>query len=184
VNEDFERVFSAIDRVPWSKIEHAYGPATDVPDLIRALTSQDEKVRNQAWSELHGNLWHQGTIYEATAHVVPVFLELLERPKALGKNEVLVFLALLFTGTSYWDVHQHLTIAQAEVGRPGFQEKLKAELGWVEATKSAVVKGREIYVGLLQKGDSGARIASAFLLGLIGASDFDTLEEIIKAGEM
>jgi hypothetical protein len=63
MNGDFQRVFSAIDQVPWSEVVHAYGPATDIPDLIRALTSPDVKTRSDSWYELHGNLWHQGTIY-------------------------------------------------------------------------------------------------------------------------
>ena len=183
MNRDIKRLLSSIDEVPWSRVEHAYGPATDAPDLIRALTSPDVKVRDHAWSELHGNLWHQGTIYEATAYAVPFFVELLNEQTTPGKNEVLVFLALLFTGRSYWDVHQHLAITQAETRKPGFQQKLDEELTWVESTKKAVVKGREIYLGLLQVGDLGARIAAAYLLGLIGASDIDTLEEVIKSPE-
>jgi hypothetical protein len=46
-----------------------------------------------------------------------------------------------------------------------------------------VVKGREVYLGILEGDNSGVKIAAAYLLGLIGASDFDTLEEIIKSAE-
>jgi hypothetical protein len=180
MNGNFQRVLDAIDAVPWAKIEHAYGPAADVPDLIRALTSPDVKVRNDAWYELHGNLWHQGTIYEASAHAVPVFLELLKAPTTPEKNRVLVFIALLFAGRSYWDVHQHLKITQRLTAKPGFQQKLETELAWVAATKDAVVKGREIYFALLRSKEVGTQIAAAYLLGLIGASDIDTFEEIIR----
>jgi hypothetical protein len=48
------------------------------------------------------------------------------------------------------------------------------------ATKDAVVKGRETYLVILAGDNSGVKVAAAYLLGLIGASDFDTLEEIIK----
>jgi hypothetical protein len=67
MNDDLEKRFSAIDSVPWPRIEHAFGPATDVPDLIRGLSSLDVSVRNDAWSKLRGNIWHQGTIDEATS---------------------------------------------------------------------------------------------------------------------
>jgi hypothetical protein len=68
MNDDLEKLFSAIDSVPWPRIEHAFGPVTDIPDLIRSLTSPDVNLRNDAWSKLHGNIWHQGTIYEATSY--------------------------------------------------------------------------------------------------------------------
>jgi hypothetical protein len=58
---------------------------------------------------------------------------------------------------------------------------LEQELAWVQATKDGVVKGRETYLGILEGDNSGVKIAAAYLLGLIGASDFDTLEEIIKS---
>lgn len=57
-------------------------------------------------------------------------------------------------------------------------------MAWVATTRAAVADGRNVYSRLLQDGDLGARIASAYLLGLIGASDIDTLEEVIKAPEM
>ena len=49
-------------------LHHAYGPAEDVPNQLRALISHDEKQRDEALYALHGNIWHQGTIYEATSH--------------------------------------------------------------------------------------------------------------------
>ena len=77
MKDDLEKLFSAIDSVPWPRIEHAFGPATDVPDLIRSLTSPDVNVRNDAGSKLDENTRHQGIIYEATRHDVLAFLALL-----------------------------------------------------------------------------------------------------------
>src|SRR5580700_6613850 len=120
------------------------------PRLDPGLTSPDVNVRNDAWSKLHGNIWHQGTIYEATSYAMPVFLELLRQPATPGKHDVLAFLALLFTGRSGGDVHQHTALLQSEVRKPGFQQRLEQELAWVQATKDAVVKGRETYLGILE----------------------------------
>jgi hypothetical protein len=60
-----------LDDVPWGSLTHAYGAADDVPGLLRELASGDAEAREAALHELHGNVWHQGTVYEATAHVVP-----------------------------------------------------------------------------------------------------------------
>ena len=158
-----QELLSAIDKVPWSKLEHAYGPAIDVPDLIRALMSGDSKVRKTAWSELHGNIWHQGTIYEASAYAVPIFLDLLRTPTAWEERSP-CFPCAPFTG-SRLGCSPALAIDQEQIRKLEFQHKLEAELAWVEATKNAVVKGREIYIELLQSGDVGARIAAAYLVG-------------------
>jgi hypothetical protein len=172
-----------LDAVAWAKIEHAYGPAVDVPDLIRALVSPDAKIRGGAWYQLHGNLWHQGTIYEATAYAVPFFLQLLKSEKVPGKQEILIYLARLFLGRSYWDVHKDLTSSRQEVAKPQFAETLRTELSWVDATKQAIRVGRETYLQLLQGRDIGPRIAAAYLLGLIGESENEILEQIAESSE-
>lgn len=183
MNEDFREVFSAIDEVPWPNLTHAYGPAIDIPHLIRALTSPDLKVRNESWYELHENLWHQGTIYQATAHAVPIFMRLLENPSTAGKYEILAYLALLFTGRSYWDVHKDLEISRSIGSRPDLEPQLERELQWVAATKRAVIEGRDQYLSLLKQGDPGTKVAAAYLLGVIGAVDIDALEAITEAAE-
>jgi hypothetical protein len=43
--------------------------------------------------------------------------------------------------------------------------------------------GEKTHLGLLRGKDFGVRIASAYLLGMIGAVDVDSIEEIIKAAE-
>jgi len=97
--------FDNIDSVPWSHLHHAYGPATDVPDLLRALMLPDEvsgDVANQAekagrsifehvtWT-LWGNVFHQGTVWQVTAKTVPFFVDLLQKgPENPEQHEFLV----------------------------------------------------------------------------------------------
>ena len=122
-----------LDRVPWKDLTHAYGSAADVPRLIRAVISADEAERRKAWRELYGNLWHQGTIYEATAPAVPFFIELAHNPSVPERDWILGYLINLAEGTSYNDVHQHLIISAEERSAPEFQQQRQRELGWVEA---------------------------------------------------
>ena len=67
-----------LDDVDWSKLSHAYGPATDVPELLRALidpaTTTAERKRVQR--ALYGNVIHQGTVWSASSRVVPFFVEI------------------------------------------------------------------------------------------------------------
>ncbi|MFI7874443.1 hypothetical protein [Streptomyces salinarius] len=55
-----------LDAVPWQSLRHAYGPAEDVPELIRALYQDDETAAAEAMHELYGNIHHQGTVYPAS----------------------------------------------------------------------------------------------------------------------
>ncbi len=49
-----------LDQVPWANLDHAYGSAEDIPDMIRALGSGDPDARAQARGGLHASLDHQG----------------------------------------------------------------------------------------------------------------------------
>jgi len=91
-------VLEGIDQVDWARLTHAYGPATDVPDQIRALASPDEDVRKRALHKSFGNIFHQGTRYEATPHAVPFLLELLAAPDTPGKADLLMLLASIAIG--------------------------------------------------------------------------------------
>jgi hypothetical protein len=66
-----EGVLEGLADVPWAELSHAYGPAENVPGLLRAVASGDAQASNDAVHELFGNIWHQGTVYRATPHAVP-----------------------------------------------------------------------------------------------------------------
>jgi len=80
-----------LDRVRWHKVSHAYGVATDVPDLLRALVDPDHaskkvrtgaertnrEIRDHVIHTLYGSVFHQGTVWQASPHVVPFLVEIL-----------------------------------------------------------------------------------------------------------
>ena len=67
---------AGLDDVDWASFEHAYGPADDVPAVLRALVSGDDEQAEAALDELHSNIWHQGSIYPATIPAVPFLAEI------------------------------------------------------------------------------------------------------------
>jgi hypothetical protein len=179
VKQNGEDLFKGLDQVAWNEVQHAYGSATDVPNLLRALVSENKNTRADAWHELYGNLWHQGTTYEATAFAVPFFIRLLRANQLSDKAEVLAYLAALFNGKGYWEVHGKRSRldkpAPAELERLLVQEK-----SWVETTRSAIRSGRKTYFRLLNSADLRTQKASAYLLGLIGETNLEVIEEILK----
>ena len=94
-----------LDKINWASLTHAQGAATDLPPLLRMLLSTDANTRRQAMHGLFGNIWHQGTVYPATAVAVPFLYELLSAPAAPGKSEVAQLLACIADGAGYLEVH-------------------------------------------------------------------------------
>jgi hypothetical protein len=80
------------------RLTHAYGAAADVPGLLRALAADDRQARKDAYWELYGNIFHQGTRYPATAPAMPFLLELLADPGTPDRHELLLLLTHLVTG--------------------------------------------------------------------------------------
>jgi len=153
-------VLNGLDRVDWKRLRHAFGTAEDVPALIRSLTSQSPDERQAALSELHGNIWHQGTIYEATPPAVPFLIELAASDETPDRCAILSYLGTLADGTSYIKVHG---------GRPALpaQEvsaQLAVEVSWVAATRKAVKSGEALYLASLGADEHDICCAAAYVL--------------------
>jgi hypothetical protein len=65
-----------LEQIRWHEFTHAYGSASELPKDIRRLASSDSEVREQALWELSGSIYHQGTIYPATAVALPFLIGL------------------------------------------------------------------------------------------------------------
>ncbi len=164
-------MLEGLDRIDWSSLEHAYGPADDVPGRIRDLASDDATTRDEARSELGGNIIHQGTVYAATSPSVPFLIELLGSPAVQDKAALLVFVAALACGSSYHDAHGPLYeemggLFKDEMNQPEWDERVREELGWVESARLAVVAGTPVYLKLLDDPDPEIRFSAAYTLAV------------------
>jgi hypothetical protein len=54
-------VLAGLEEIDWAGLRHAYGPAGDVPGLLRALASGSPAERSHAVQKLYGNIFHQGS---------------------------------------------------------------------------------------------------------------------------
>ena len=151
---------AGIESVPWGTLRHAYGPATDLPELLKALLSKKEGDRKAAWNQLYGNILHQSTVYEATPHAVPFLIKLVEYPETPAKHEVLLFLACVYSARSERDI--------------AFERQ----------TQSEVALGAPSYLAALRDDAASVRIAAAYLLGLLRVEDIGdeaVVEEIARS---
>jgi hypothetical protein len=92
-------MLAKLPEVDWDRLVHAYGAASDVPSLIRALASTRAGWCRKAMQELYVNIWHQGTVYEATGYAVPFLIGLLEAEVVQEKHEILMLLSEIARGT-------------------------------------------------------------------------------------
>jgi hypothetical protein len=119
---------------------------------------------------LYSNVWHQGTVYEASAYIVPFLLHMLTDDGPPAKSDLLHFLSALAEGNSHLAVHVRPDDDQAkwqqtlaEQGRD-FETDLQKELAEVDAVNYAVGEGVPIYLDLLEHEDAEVRRLSLYTL--------------------
>ncbi|RSM19487.1 hypothetical protein CDV31_001647 [Fusarium ambrosium] len=89
---------AGLDDIDWASLQHAYGSAEDVPDLLRALRVHDERELNNVYFALYSNIFHQGTRYEATSYAVPFLYALLDAKDTPRRGELLYFITSVALG--------------------------------------------------------------------------------------
>jgi HEAT repeat protein len=170
-------MLESLEDIDWGSLHHAYGAASDVPDLLRALASPLSEERSRALSDLYGNIWHQGTVYEATGFAVPFLVELLREPAVRGKADILGLLQAIARGSSYLDVHQKIERYRPERRTDAFQQRLREEMVWVRKAREAVSDGVPVYQAVLAASSLKLRVWSAYVL----AHCTDRFEEAASA---
>ncbi|MDP3274945.1 MAG: hypothetical protein Q8Q09_07075 [Deltaproteobacteria bacterium] len=91
-------MLAELDAIDWSKLSHAYGPATDVPDMLRALNARDEETVRDALAHAFSNIFHQGTRYTATAEAIPFVAHIAESKRGPERAQVLSLLTHCIAG--------------------------------------------------------------------------------------
>jgi hypothetical protein len=109
---------------------------------------------------LCGNIWHQGSVYEATAYAVPFLIELAAHPLVPERLRILQLLALIATGRSYRDRHGN------HLNEPDFAERKALELSWVEESHEAVARGVASFLAMTRE-ETDVRLAAAHVLALL-----------------
>jgi hypothetical protein len=130
-------VFEGLDAVPWGELRQAYGTAGEVPEHLRSIGSGDPA---KALGALDKGLWHQGTVYPATAAAVPYLAELTAVPDAAVRAGLLDLLRRIGTGRA----------ADDEV---------------TARCRAGVLAGSDAYLAGLDDPDRAVRAYAAYLLG-------------------
>lgn len=153
---DAERLLAGLDDIDWAHLRHAYGLADDVPGQIRALLSPLRSLRQNALWKLYGNIFHQGTRYEASAFAVPFLLRLAAAPETPERHEIIGLLVDLALGYpeqfSFVGVDRDALLA--DDAAPDAQT--------ARAAYAAVEAGADVFVHGLDDADVNVRMQSAY----------------------
>jgi hypothetical protein len=125
---------------------------------------------------LFGNIWHQGTVYEATTYAVPFLIELAVDRRTPDRVGILSLLAEIASGSSYRDVHGDL------LKESDFEPRRIQELSWARQAHEAVAAGVTQFVELTNEtGD--VRYAAARVLAQLpehGAAVSTVLRKLLR----
>lgn len=144
-----QTLLAGLEQIPWHDLHHAYGPADDVPNLLRLLLSDDKNVRDGAWEELYGNIWHQGDVYQATSYAIPFLIRMLDSDAVPDKHSLLAFLEAIATGHPWLSKRQTwMKSVLAEQGRD-FQAEIDLARLYTDRAREAVAEGLDTYLACL-----------------------------------
>jgi tetratricopeptide (TPR) repeat protein len=160
-------LMEGLDKVAWAELEHAYGSAADVPDLLRRLLDADPKARIVALDALYGNVFHQGTRYPATPYVVPFLIDLCGSAEVPRRGDLLRFWGSLIAG--YFSVRERPTWGDGERVYVGGEAQVPDDDddGFAEELHQiyrASVRGHELARALLASDEAAVRAGAAYVL--------------------
>lgn len=163
-------LLAGLEEVEWHAVTHAYGPADDVPRLLRLLLSNDPQVRQDGWEDLLNRIWHQGTIYAATAVVVPFMIRLAADEAYPDRLAALDTLAGWADCSSYLAVYSHPGVLL--VDRKAAKERSERwelgrylkKTGIMERVSGAVSQSLPLMIHLLDAPELEIRLLALFTL--------------------
>lgn len=95
-------MFSGLDTIDWAALDHAYGPAGEVPALLVLLRSPDPERRGQALDDFYVKVHHQGSIYSSTGAALPFLIEIAADASTPDRGGVMSLVASIGKEAAYW----------------------------------------------------------------------------------
>ncbi|MGW5271334.1 HEAT repeat domain-containing protein [Streptomyces sp. NPDC004044] len=148
-------MFAGIDEVDWASMEHAYGPADDVPGLLRGLASADPAEREGALDGMYGAVHHQGDVYACTLACIPFLFELVADPGIQDRGSIVELLTSIGGIDLDEDDEEELD-----------EEEIEGAANYAMAA-TAVTAGAGVFCELIADEDPGVRLAAPLALATL-----------------
>ncbi|MFF1919597.1 HEAT repeat domain-containing protein [Streptomyces sp. NPDC058221] len=147
-------MFAGIDEVDWASMEHAYGPADDVPGLLQGLASADPAEREGALDGMYGAVHHQGDVYACTLACIPFLFELVEDPSVPDRGGIVELLTSI-GGIDLDDDEDEID-----------EEEIEGAANYAMAA-AAVSAGAGVFFALMADDDPGVRVSAPLALATL-----------------
>lgn len=148
-------MFAGIDEVDWASMEHAYGPADDVPGLLQGLASADPAEREGALDGMYGAVHHQGDVYACTLACIPFLFELVVDPAVPDRGGIVE----LLTSIGGIDLDED---DEDEID----EEEIEGAANYAMAA-AAVTAGAGVFFALMADDDAGVRVSAPLALATL-----------------
>ncbi|MFE6492220.1 HEAT repeat domain-containing protein [Streptomyces sp. NPDC057748] len=148
-------MFAGIDEVDWTSMEHAYGPAGDVPAMLRGLASTDPAEREAALDGMYGAVHHQGDVYACTLASIPFLFELVVDPGIPDRGSIVE----LLTSIGGIDLDED---DEAEID----EDEIEGAANYAMAA-TAVTAGAGVFFELMADEDPGVRLSTPLALAAL-----------------
>ncbi|MEZ6041851.1 MAG: HEAT repeat domain-containing protein [Planctomycetaceae bacterium] len=175
-------MLESLELIPWQKLEHALGPADDVPDLLRQLLVDDPGIRSNAVWTLYGNVFHQGSRYSATPYVVPFLIEICKSDDIANRGELLRFWGNLITGffsireRPTWGDGTHVYFS-GQILDVSLDDPYAAPLHQIYKNSLA---GEELLYDLINENDISLRAGAAWVLACLPTIKERSLPKLLE----
>ncbi|MFF3602120.1 PBS lyase [Streptomyces sp. NPDC002463] len=144
-------MLTGIEEVDWASLGHAYGPADDVPELLRGLASADPAERETALDGMYGAVHHQGDVYDSTLACIPFLLELVADPAVQDRGCIVELLTSI--GGIELDDDEELDELGAD------DEEFIPAANYAMAA-AAIAAGADVFLDLVSDADPEVRLAA------------------------
>jgi HEAT repeat protein len=156
--------------VPWGEMNHAYGPASDIPKTLRDLGGPDAKRAKAALRHCTSAVYHQGQVYAVTPYLVPYVWQMVDDPGALKADRLLGLLWTFAGGEEY---------TYAEIVR-SLDEENPEYARWMLDTRQAIVAGLLPRLGLLDHPEPAVRQAMLYLVATLAEAADRLVPELLE----
>ncbi|MEU8616990.1 PBS lyase [Streptomyces sp. NPDC048623] len=160
-------MLTGIEEVDWASLSHAYGPADDVPELLRGLASADPAERENALDGMYGAVHHQGDVYDSTLACIPFLLELVADATVQDRGGIVE----LLTSIGGIDLCGDEELEELDPDDAEFTPAANYAMA-----AAAVAAGADVFLGLVDDPDPEVRLAAPCALASLHGDPVHVLE--------
>lgn len=166
--------------VPWDRLCHTYGWASDVPELLAQVGGGDEAAAERALMRLDNKICHQGGSSVAAPFCVPFLLRLAvdaPAPRRLGLVSVAVAAGRFDPFSTVRTDVLNAVVGEAELT----VDACMYPMNWTQqAARDALAADTPLLARLLADADAEMRACAAFALATVSAAAGETPTVLLR----